>query len=140
MLYAWRVRAVLIDQFVRRATVVRVIDGDTFIADVDLGYHVTMTESFRLLGVDTPERHGATKDAGEAARLFTALWLGDRGNQVWLRSHKTEKFGRWLAEVYDDAGESLRAALLTAGHAVEYGGGKRAAAAIDNPMFKASTT
>lgn len=113
------------DNYVRRAKVVRVIDGDTFVADVDLGYHVTMTESFRLLGIDTPERHGATKDAGEAARLFSLQWFADRGNQVWLKSIKTEKFGRWLAEVTDDKGESLRAALLTAGHAVEYDGGKR---------------
>lgn len=118
-------RAVLTDTYVRRATIVRVIDGDTFVADVDLGFHVTMTEAFRLSGVDTPEIHGDTAEAGFAARVFVVQWITDRGGKVWLRSIKTEKFGRWLAEVYDDRGESLRAAIITAGHGVAYDGGSR---------------
>lgn len=140
MLHACGVRAVLIENYVRRARVVRVIDGDTFVADVDLGYHTTMTESFRLSGVDCPELHGETKLKGEAAKLFTVMWFGRIGGQFWLKSIKTEKFGRWLAEVYDDSGASLRNALLTAGHAVPYDGGLRAAGAVDNPMFKTETT
>lgn len=129
----------LIDEYVRRARVTRVIDGDTFIADVDLGYHVWATAPFRLLGLDCPERHGATKEAGEAARLFTVQWLADVNNTVWIRSTKTEKFGRWLAEVHNGRGQSLYTALLTAGHAVAYDGGSRTAAmaaAMNNPMFE----
>ena len=104
------------------ARIVRVIDGDTFVADVDLGFHVTMTEAFRLSGVDTPE---IQYPLGRDARMFVVQWCTDRGGKVWLRSIKTEKFGRWLAEVYDDQGESLRAAIITAGHGVAYDGGKR---------------
>ena len=36
--------------------VIRVIDGDTFDALVDLGFHVITTQRFRMLGIDAPEK------------------------------------------------------------------------------------
>lgn len=88
------------------ATVVRVIDGDTLIADVDLGFHVSVRETFRLTGIDTPEIHGVKKDSeeyrrGMEAKKFVEKLLELTEGRVMLRTQKDAqgKYGRWLAEV-----------------------------------------
>lgn len=50
-----------------RATCARVVDGDTYHLDVDLGFHAGITIPVRLRGVDTPELNTAE---GKAARAF----------------------------------------------------------------------
>ena len=42
---------------------VRVIDGDSLIATIDLGFHIQFNTSVRLYGVDTPESR--TRDPEE---------------------------------------------------------------------------
>lgn len=95
-------------------TCVRVIDGDTvvlrlaktFTLDVDFGFHVkdtmALTKSaeitFRLNGINTPEVVGASKTAGLAAK--TALEGMIVGKSLRVVSHKPDKYGRWLANVY----------------------------------------
>jgi micrococcal nuclease len=87
------------------ARVVRVIDGDTLVADVDLGFHVSVRETFRLTGIDTPEMHGVKKDSEEyrrglEAKRFVEKLLELTDWRVMLRTKKnTGKYGRWLAEV-----------------------------------------
>ena len=50
------------------ATVVRVVGGDTIYFDVDLGFFIRMTMDVRLKGVNTPELHGPTREAGLKAK------------------------------------------------------------------------
>ena len=38
-----------------QAKVRRVVDGDTLDLDIDLGFHITLSERVRLMGIDTPE-------------------------------------------------------------------------------------
>ena len=38
-----------------KATITRVVDGDTFDADVDLGFGIVARHRFRIDGIDTPE-------------------------------------------------------------------------------------
>ena len=38
------------------ARITAVVDGDTFDADVDLGFRIRVAMRFRLYGIDTPER------------------------------------------------------------------------------------
>ena len=38
-----------------QARVKRVVDGDTLDLDIDLGFHITLRERVRLMGIDTPE-------------------------------------------------------------------------------------
>ncbi len=54
------------------AQVERVIDGDTLQLKVDLGFNVSVIETFRLLGVDTPEKYGVKKTSDEYARGVAA--------------------------------------------------------------------
>jgi endonuclease YncB( thermonuclease family) len=102
-----------------KAFVKRVIDGDTLILSVDLGFKISVEIVGRLLGVDTPELRGGTyeeKIAGREARdkLKTAV----EGKTVWISTEKTEKYGRWLIEIWDNfefRGPSLNQRWLTQG-------------------------
>lgn len=101
-----------------RAKVTRVVDGDSFYADVDLGFHIKLNNLyFRLLGVDTPEVRGETKEEGlKVAQLVRDLI----DNQtITIRTEKTGSFGRWLADV-DINGINLNYWLLHNGYAKKY--------------------
>jgi micrococcal nuclease len=90
------------DNFFRKAWVKRVIDGDTFEAEVDLGYHIKITEKFRLKDIDTPEIYKANSQEerreGYRAREFVEKLIWKK--VVWIKSTKTGKYGRYLAEVF----------------------------------------
>ncbi len=101
-----------------KATVMRVVDGDTVDLNVDLGFRVTVTDRFRLYGIDAPELKYPTYDAGKAA----ALWLTEllpAGTAVTVETYKpaTDKYGRWLATLHLD-GANVNTALVDAGHAI----------------------
>lgn len=115
-----------------KAQVVNVVDGDTVDLDVDLGLDVHVNLRVRLYGINTPEKTGTTKEAGMAAKKFAEGWLRNRAIGVKTVKDKQEKFGRYLA-IIEDASHpedgviktSLNQALIEAGHAVQYFGGKR---------------
>lgn len=74
---------------------VRVIDGDTFIDSIDVGFGFTTTQRIRLLGCDMPERREpGGKEAAEALQLF--LMAPER---LVIETVKADSFGRWLAHV-----------------------------------------
>jgi len=84
-----------------QATVLRVVDGDTFAADFDLGWGVWRKEvvgapsRVRILGVDAPER-------GEVGYEDAKIHLGTLippGTIVWIESTKLDSFGRALCNV-----------------------------------------
>ena len=112
--------------------VLRVVDGDTIDAQVDLGFYTHRNIRIRLYGIDTYEKR--TRDAEEkvkgkaaAARLTQLL---DDAEKVILKSHGVGKFGRCLGELHlvmPEKEERLDVCktLLAEGHGVEYFGGKR---------------
>lgn len=102
------------------ARFVRIVDGDTVVLDIDLGFRIRLQEHVRLFGVDTPEIFGrnATPD-GRAAVAFTSAWFAD-DPQLMLQSHgltEREKYGRVLGTIYRDGDiVSLNDALILSGH------------------------
>ena len=91
------------------AKIVNVVDGDTFDLDIDLGFHITIRERVRLLGIDTPEKRGAAeeKELGLAVTRYVKTWLEDEPN-CRIKSYKgTDSFGRWLVELYLPSGSSI---------------------------------
>jgi endonuclease YncB( thermonuclease family) len=104
------------------ATILRVHDGDSFLADVDLGFHVRKKMWLRLAGVDTPEMDTIE---GKQSREFVLGWLykGDLSKNPTveintvrdLRGDEKTTFGRYVAHVYDAFGESLSAAIIDQG-------------------------
>lgn len=107
------------------ATVTRVVDGDTLLADLDLGWHITYHAKIRLAGINCPERNTT---AGSAALAFVIDRLrpapGLTPTPIKVVSRSLDKYGRVLGDVFYDldptgAGRRhLNADLVNAGHAV----------------------
>tara|TARA_R100000458_G_C8200955_1_gene191524 strand:+ start:350 stop:694 length:345 start_codon:yes stop_codon:yes gene_type:complete len=107
------------------ANIIRVYDGDTVWADLDLGFGIWMrNQAIRLRGINTPELRGETKEAGIAARDRLKDLLTRSGNKCVIKTVKddqTGKYGRILGELLV-AGEeiSLNQMLIDEGFAVPY--------------------
>lgn len=86
------------------ATVVRVIDGDSFILDAG-----GSTMEIRLYGVDAPEYN---QPFSKEAKKFTRQWLGKQ--QVKVEPFYTDSYGRSVAMVVQD-GRTLNSDLVQAG-------------------------
>ena len=105
--------------------IVRVIDGDSIIIDIDLGFsHFIHNESIRLYGIDTPEcrtRDAEEKAAGLLAKEFVeeALHVGETYK---LTTKEKGKFGRYLGTIYLTEETSINAALVKERLAVPYFG------------------
>lgn len=82
--------SVIRSPYTYRAFVRRVIDADTFVADVDLGFqHWLHDQSFRLLGLNAREKN----EPGGAEALSNLTRLLDPATPVLLSSVKPDKFG-----------------------------------------------
>jgi endonuclease YncB( thermonuclease family) len=89
---------------------VRVIDGDTFEADIDLGFHLIKRKiKIRILDINCPERR---TESGKQATAYATGWL-DTGKGVTIQTVKTDSFGRWLAHVTSECGDNLATDLLS---------------------------
>lgn len=98
------------------AKLLRVIDGDTFHMEIDLGFYCSTAQKIRLRGVDTPEVHGATKAAGLVAAARAGELL--KGDVLIVTTKDDHSFERWVASVYLEDGSSLATRLLDEGLAV----------------------
>jgi len=106
-----------------RAKVVRVVDGDTVDFRVELGFHISLEDRFRLYGIDAPERNSKDPEQRELAKKATGRLreLLPEGKEVTIRTLKDrrEKYGRYLACVYSD-GVWVEQILLDEGLAKVY--------------------
>ncbi len=90
-----------------RARCTRVVDGDTADLVVDVGYHVTLTSRFRLLGINAPEMHAAdpaVRQRALDAKTYLAAAIEAGAGDWWLRltdvKPDADSFGRWLAVMW----------------------------------------
>lgn len=81
------------------AKILRVIDGDTVEAEVDLGFHLKSTMRFRLAGINTPEMN--TVEGKKAKSTLLAMIEGKTVTILTLKD-KQEKYGRYLAVIMLD--------------------------------------
>lgn len=90
------------DLYLYRASVIRIIDGDTIEATVDLEFNISITEKFRFNDFDAGEttwraENSVEKEHGNlATRFVTDLLLG---NEVIIITRKSGKYGRWIADI-----------------------------------------
>ena len=112
------------------AKLVRVVDGDTCDAMIDLGFNTWVKKRIRFYGVDTWEsrtRDLEEKKKGLAAKAYVKdiLENSDEGKFA-LRSHGVGKYGRVLGELFvKGQSASVNNLLKEHGHAYEYHGGKK---------------
>ena len=118
------------DKFVYNAELVRVVDGDTCDAMIDLGFDTWVKKRIRFMGVDTWEsrtRDLEEKAKGLEAKAYTKDKLeGSDNGKFTVRSHGVGKYGRVLGEIFIEGEDmSLNELLKKHGHAYEYHGGKK---------------
>lgn len=91
--------------YVYKAKLIRVIDGDTIEASVDLGFGLRYQMLIRLHGINTPETRTkdlAEKKAGIAAKERLQELMSDSGGKFILQSHGVGKYGRCLGVLFID--------------------------------------
>ena len=103
---------------------IRVIDGDTIEALIDLGFEIAIRKTIRLHGINAPETRGGLKKEKEAGlrskERLKELLEASNGDFI-LISHGVGKFGRCLGELYIKEHEtSLNQQLINEGLAEEY--------------------
>ena len=109
------------------AKVVRVVDGDTVDALIDLGFDIHKKIRIRMVGINTPEsrtRDLEEKKLGLAAKARLKEILSENDNKIILESHGVGKYGRCLG-IIRIKDRSVNHQLIEEGHATEYWGGKR---------------
>ena len=122
-----------------QAKLFQVIDGDTVDLLIDLGFGVHVRERCRLYGIDAPEM---PSEAGKAAKAYLELLIRAATGELFVATRKmarrpkekTDKYGRYLAVLYDgyydveaDVEEtkinamptSINSRMIYAGHAKE---------------------
>ena len=118
-----------------KISLLRVVDGDTIDAEIDLGFDIKVKKRVRFMGINAPESR--TRDLEEKAKGLAAKDrlknLLEGANTIQLTSHGVGKYGRCLGELNIDIVDGKEGVTLTnvnellikEGHAVEYHGGKR---------------
>ena len=111
-------------EFKYKVKITHIVDGDTFDADVDLGFGIFYKMRFRMFGIDTPETYGVKKTSEEYKKgLLSTNWLIEKidGKEVILYTHKDKKgkYGRYLASVSIE-GADVGAQMLKEGRAKPY--------------------
>ena len=119
-----------ISKYEYKAKLVRVVDGDTCDALIDLGFNTWVKKRIRFKGVDTWEcrtRDLEEKKKGLAAKEFTKNLLENSDDGKFaLRSYGVGKYGRVLGDLFvKGETKSVNDLLLENGHAYEYEGGKK---------------
>jgi micrococcal nuclease len=125
------------------AELIKVVDGDTIDAYIDLGFTLKTKKRIRYMGIDTWESR--TRDLDEKAKGLLAKARNKElleAGVFKIVSHGTGKFGRVLGEIFvspdavghevaegvdrsSDGLVSINDILINEGHAYEYGGGKK---------------
>jgi endonuclease YncB( thermonuclease family) len=94
----------------------RIVDGDTFIADVDLGFRVHYSCMVRIRGMNAPEK---SKPGGHAAQEVLAGLVFSM--PLLLQSyHDEQSFARWVCDVWLVDGTNVAEAMIAKGQAVAF--------------------
>ena len=105
-----------------KAELIRVIDGDTIDALIDLGFDLWIKKRIRLFGLDAPEVR--TKDLVEKSKGLEAKnklieLLGTSDGKFILLSNGIGKYGRCLGTLFINK-KNINDLLISEGYAKKY--------------------
>ena len=111
--------------------ILKVVDGDTIDASIDLGFDISLEKRIRLAAVDTPESR--TADANEKKYgLQSKEWLKhkvENAKNILIKTElpdSTEKYGRIIGHLFiNDQETSLNNQMINEGYAWTYDGGTK---------------
>lgn len=110
------------DDYLRKAEIIRVVDGDTIECMIDLGLRTYRKTRLRVFGVNCPETKGPTKADGLISKAFTKEWFNVNKEFMvrTVNNGKEDSFGRLIAEVISVDGQLLGATMIGLGLAVPF--------------------
>ena len=124
-----------IEKYNYKAKLVRVVDGDTVDALIDVGFDIWFKKRIRFKGIDTWEsrtRNLEEKALGLKAKARTKELLekiSSKSGYFRIKSYGMGKYGRVLVDVYiqDVDGNHIwvNKKLIDEGHAYKYEGGTK---------------
>lgn len=108
------------DLYTYQAKIIKVYDGDTITANIDLGFHTWIhSENLRLARINAPEVRGKEKAQGKISRD----WLREKilNKTIIIKTVKRKngkekqgKYGRYIVELYLN-GQNLNDELVKLG-------------------------
>lgn len=107
-----------------KCKLVRVIDGDTIHADVDLGFDIWKKVNLRLADIDAPEIRTTNVEEKEkglkSAHLLELKLLEENSEGVfYIQSKGVDSFGRSIATIFTE-NEDINTYLLETGNAEKW--------------------
>jgi micrococcal nuclease len=105
-----------------KATMGKIVDGDTVDAIMDLGFSIIYKERFRFYGINAWETRGSERDKGLIAKA-RVMELAPTGSSIIVQTFKDAKgkYGRYLADIQiPDNCKTVNQILLEEGHARVY--------------------
>jgi len=95
--------------FEYQAQLLRVIDGDTVVLSIDLGFDISTRQTVRIAGINAPEIHSKNpteKMMGIRARDKLSALLGHGTTELTVTTVKgNDKYGRYLASIFVSTAE-----------------------------------
>tara|TARA_R100001463_G_scaffold37261_1_gene80033 strand:+ start:2344 stop:2694 length:351 start_codon:yes stop_codon:yes gene_type:complete len=91
------------DKYLYEAELIRVVDGDTIDAWIDLGFNITVRRRIRLWGINAPETRTLDleeKREGKLAKARLEDILSINRGSFSVKSIGVDKYGRCLGEIY----------------------------------------
>lgn len=109
------------DLYLYKGDLIRVVDGDTLITLLDLGFSTWHKTRLRLARINCPETRGVQKLQGLKAKNFVIEILNNlKEEKLLVKSQRLDSFGRAIAEVYiNQSGDwiNLNDLIVAEGHA-----------------------
>lgn len=121
----------MLELYTYKARLIRVIDGDTVDAEIDLGFGVYMKQRVRLYGINTPDSRSKDQTERESGLASKQRLTEVLSKEFIIETilNKRGKFGRILGVIYitKETGEreSVNNILVAEGYAKEYFGSIR---------------
>jgi len=104
-----------------KATLYKVIDGDTVDLNIDLGFKITLRVRVRLERINAYEMNSSIEEERVQARLATfRVQELLTGKPLLLTSHSLDKYGRSIGSIVFEGDKNLSDILLTEGFARIY--------------------
>jgi micrococcal nuclease len=107
-----------------KAEVIRVIDGDTVVLNIDLGFKIHHITPCRLAGINAPEMNSKDEKVRAAAVASKEYLMGllPEEMEVVIVSRKLDKYGRPVVNIWhiQNKQKFVNHLMIDAGHAVIY--------------------
>ena len=98
--------------------VLKIVDGDTIDAMVDLGFNIWKKIRIRFYGINAPETKGEERPLGLISKEFLTNLI-PVGSFIKFECMGQDKYGRWLGVLYKDE-ININTHMIQEGMATEY--------------------